>query len=92
MTQALTDFETAALGAIVGHGLKQMGGKETLDLLDDNFSWFDANDLARALNVKIERASGVMASLEAKGMIDADGKDWALTEDGIVTAGEINAY
>jgi hypothetical protein len=88
----LTEKETKALKAIAKNALGQMGGKEPKDLHDDNCSWFDRADISKSTGLNKNEAAGLMASLDAKGMImdfEGDGSGWALTDDGIDKAQEI---
>jgi hypothetical protein len=95
----LTEKETAALQAIVNEGLECMGGKTAADLLDDNMSWFVAEDLMRRLSINHHEAAGIMSALEKKG-IAMDSMEtpnnkpgpthWYLTGDGIELAASLD--
>lgn len=85
----LTTKEKTALLAIAQNGLEGMGGDEPKDLFQDNYSWFDRQELTERTKMSQHEASGIMSALDKKGLIamhdPADGM-WALTEAGIETA------
>lgn len=90
----LTKKEEEALLAIAEHAMYAMGGKEPADLFDDNHSWFNREDLSTQMfgskNAKKHMVSGLMSSLDDKGMIGGpDEGDWFLTEDGVLAAQKI---
>ncbi len=85
----LTDKEEMMLVAIAEHGCSGMGGEEPKDLHDDNYSWFRAEDLVNLVDISIKGVhaiTGLMSSLDSKGYIMDDGKDWFLTDEGIDAA------
>jgi predicted transcriptional regulator len=65
----LTEKETKALKALVQDGLNTMGGTEPTDLLEDNMTWFNRKSLSKATGFSKHEASGLMSSLEEKGLI-----------------------
>jgi DNA-binding MarR family transcriptional regulator len=90
-TVALTDKEHVALMAIAQNGLDGMGGKEPADLLGDNYSWFDNDDLVKLTGMTKHQCSGLMSALEQKGLaanseegVNGQGPDlWYLSNTGI---------
>lgn len=90
----LTELEREMLKVFVNEGLGSMGGERAEDLLDDNMSWANSNDLVEILGWNKHQVSGVMSSLETKGVILNSGEsprgekwtDWCLTDDGIELA------
>lgn len=91
---SLTEKEQNALIAISKHALDNMGGKEPSDLFEDNYSYFNREDLSGYMSdsqdVDKHEAAGLMSSLENKGLIvEEDGGEWALTDKGINEAQEI---
>lgn len=68
----LTNKEMFALRHIVANALENMGGQTPADLLDDNYSWFDAEDLANRAVITVNQAKGLIASLTVKGLVGAD--------------------
>ena len=81
----LTSKERKGLQAIVEMGLKGMGGKTPIDLLEDNFSWFKRSDLSEKTGFNKHETSGIMSALYKKGLIvGPDQGDWALTDNGII--------
>lgn len=87
----LTDKEHVALMAIAQNGLDGMGGEEPADLHSDNFSWFDNSEITTITGMSKHQCSGLMASLEEKGLIvnseegvNGEGPDqWYLSDTGI---------
>ncbi len=80
----LTEKELQALVAIGDNGLDNMGGDVYADLLNDNYSYFNVYDIMRLTNLSRHQSSGLISSLDEKGLIYYD-MDWALTEEGINT-------
>ncbi len=87
----LTSKEAQALRAIADIGLDAMGGNEPGDLRDDNMSWFSPRDLAQAMGCNEHVASGLVSSLEAKGLVDGGDPEWYLSDAGITMAEMIAA-
>ncbi len=87
----LTDKETKALKAIAQNGLDSMGGNTPKDLHDDNFSWFDLEDMIdTGLFSNKHEASGLISALNEKGLIGQESKnEWFLSDTGIDIAEEI---
>jgi len=91
---SLTDKEHVALMAVIANGLDGMGGEEPIHLLDDNFSWFDNGDLIKLTGMSKHQCSGLMSSLELKGLIgnseegiNQEGPDqWFVSDEGIRVA------
>ena len=83
----LTDLEIEAIKIIAKNGMEEIGAKDPIDMLTDNFSWFNAADIMRATKWNGQKTGGVMSSLQDKGLICGDpGDDFALTDDGIQVA------
>ena len=90
----LTTKEYGALKAVVNIGLDAMGGESAADLRDDNMTWFDASDLARAMSISFPAAKGLMSALDSKGLICDSGEgvngegpnQWYLSDSGITAA------
>ncbi len=82
----LTIKESNSLKAITKNALDQMGGKQPKDLFEDNFSWFDREDISKETGYSRNEAAGIMAALEKKGLIVKDDNDWCLTDKGIEIA------
>jgi hypothetical protein len=90
-TITLTNKETAAFTAWVKEALGAMGGETAADLREDNFSWMSAPDLVAVLGWSKHEVSGIMSSLDAKGLICDSGEsargarqtDWYLTDKAI---------
>ena len=98
--RALLDIENRAISAIADIGLETMGGKVPADLLDDNMSYFDFHDLARALEIKESDAAALMVSLSDMGFVLDTGENpkrnsgieptlWILADSGIDLAGAL---
>lgn len=98
--RALLDIENRAITAIAKQGLHAMGGAIPADLLADNMSYFDFQDLARALEIKESDSAALMCSLADLGFVydtlENPNRDsgpapslWVLTDSGIAQAGEI---
>jgi len=89
----MTDKETAALKAIAEEALDGISGLEPKDLHEDNFSWFNRTTISERTGFDKHTASGLMSSLEGKGLIchsDVDSEfGWVLTEEGIDVAQSI---
>lgn len=68
----LTNKEMVALRHIVANALDNMGGKEPADLFEDNFSWFNAEELAEKAVITVNQAKGLIASLTVKGLVGAE--------------------
>jgi len=68
----LTNKEMFALRHIVANALENIGGETPADLLDDNYSWFDAEDLANRAVITVNQAKGLIASLTVKGLVGAE--------------------
>ncbi len=81
----LSDKEQTAFKAILDNALENMGGKEPIDLHMDNHSWFDLLDIMNRTSFTDRQVSGLMSSLNDKGLIhDYDG--WAMTDEGVDVA------
>lgn len=65
----LTAKETEMLTAFIAEGADCNGAECAQDILDDNMTWLDAEELCEALGWDAQTVGGVMSSLEAKGMI-----------------------
>ena len=82
----LTEKETKAFKAIMVQALRQMGGDEPKDLLDDNYSWFNEKDLTDDGFGK-HQAAGLMSSLNEKGLIEnydpSHEFGWVISDKGI---------
>ena len=84
----LTDKEKKMLSAFVEDSCPNHSYEQ---LLEDNFTWANANDLQKVLGWDKQTIGGVMSSLEKKGLIEDSGEsprgasvnDFALNEDGI---------
>ena len=93
MTKNLTEKETAMLIAFVTEGIRCSGfdGMAAEDLIEDNTTWMNANDLKDDLGWSKLSIGGVMSSLSEKGLIfdtyDSPRKarvnDWVASPDGI---------
>lgn len=91
--RALLDIENRAIAAIAAIGLDVMGGDTPADLLTDNMTHFDFQDLARALKIKESDAAAIMFSLEGLGFVSDTGENqhWTLTDSGIGIAADLAA-
>ncbi|MCP4127752.1 MAG: hypothetical protein GY753_11895 [Gammaproteobacteria bacterium] len=78
-----TEKEDTLLLAIAQNGCDGMGGEKPADLHGDNYSWFRAEDMVNLTTFSLYQIAGLMASLDSKGFIQDDGKDWFLTTEGI---------
>jgi len=84
----LTDKEIKMLAAFVEDNCPDHSYEQ---LLEDNFTWMNANDLQKFLGWDKQAIGGVMASLLEKNLIEDSGEssrgasvnDFALSEDGI---------
>jgi hypothetical protein len=83
----LTEKEITAILAIANSGCEEIGAESFTDLLADNMTWFNREQLSRDCRWNKNEAAGVMSALEAKGLAhEADQGSlfgWALTETGI---------
>lgn len=80
----LTNKEETVFIAIYKNALDNMGGKIAADLAYDNFSWFNCKDIVELTGMSKHEASGVMSSLDEKGLIAAfDPPEWGITDKGI---------
>jgi hypothetical protein len=87
---SLTTKEQAALNFIAQNN--GCGATTKAGLKDDNFSWFDIDDLMKGLSLSRHEAAGIMSALDAKGLasdteagakVRYDRASWALTNKGI---------
>lgn len=84
MTQVtLTEKEIATLLAIGDNALQGMGGDDYSHLYDDNYSWFQPQDIVSRTNFSKAQVAGLISALEAKDLILESDGDWCLTERGI---------
>jgi uncharacterized protein YukJ len=87
----LTEKEKAMLKAFIAEGVDCMGANSAEELKADNMTWQDGGLLMLALGWDKETVGGVMASLEAKGLIadygeplpERKGNAWTATDQGI---------
>jgi len=90
MTNLTTKEQTALNFLARNNGC---GATTKVGLRDDNFSWFNAQDLMKGLGLNQNEAAGIMSALNAKGMAFDDeagtkapqyGRDtWTLSNAGI---------
>ena len=89
-TVEMTTKEAAALNFLARNN--GCGATTKTGLMDDNFTWFNINDLMAGLNLSRHEAAGIMAALDAKGLANDteagakhrfDRDSWALTDRGI---------
>ena len=86
----LTAKEQAALNFLARNN--GCGAETKAELRNDNFTWFNINDLMTGLSLSRHEAAGIMSALDAKGMAsdtEAGAKvryerdTWALENKGI---------
>jgi len=90
---SLTKKETAMLQAFIQEGVDVCGfpGMAADDLIYDNMTFLNANDLKETLGMNKQEIGGVMRALDSKGMISdtCDStrglriNDWRATAEGI---------
>lgn len=83
----LTEKEHKALVFLVQDGMKVIGAGEPKDLLEENQTWFNRRSLSKGTGFKKHEASGLMSSLERKGLVinEEDEHEYScfVTDDGI---------
>lgn len=87
----LTQKEKEVLAAFLNEGCAVNGATTAEGILEDNMTWMNADDLKDELGWSKQSIGGVMASLEAKGMIvnsqesERDGRlfDWSASDEAI---------
>lgn len=82
----LTEKEITALLVVANQGCKEIGTDSFNDLLESNQTWFTLKDLCNLTEWDKHTAAGVISTLGTKGLAEADGKDWVLTDLGIKAA------
>jgi hypothetical protein len=87
----LTQQERQMLVVFINEGVNVNGAECAEDMINDNMTWTNADDLMAELNWSKQAIGGVMASLSNKSMIcdtqdsarGAKCTDWVMTDDGI---------
>ncbi len=90
---SLTSLELQVLRYVVGDGAACNGSRNPQDLIDDNITCCNVNDVAKALDMKLQAVGAVFASLGEKRMLycleesarGAKNPDWSATDLGIQT-------
>ncbi len=92
----LTEYEQIVLTAFIDEGLDATGAEEVDELLEDNMTWMDPDDLVKVTEFDKQQLGGIMASLSEKGLIEDSGEPlperrinaWTATEKGITIGWE----
>ena len=85
----LTKKEFEGLQAIIKTGLGAICGSKAEELLEDNMTWFDCQDIVKKTSLSKHQASGVMSALAEKGItmdMEGDGTGWCLSQEGVEAA------
>ena len=85
----LTHNERIVFKAAIDNALHSMGGTNAMQLIADNFSWFNIKDLTRRTTFNRHECAGYISSLREKGLIEdneGDGTGWMIPETSIYIA------
>lgn len=89
----LTENEKMVLIALVQNGMDTNGTKSPKELLQDNMTWFNRQDISDFLGFSRHKAAGVMSSMARKGLLqNYDPKQkhgWIVTNNGLEIAEKI---